>query len=289
MWDNVRHHPKKIVRATLHGYGRIYNKLSVVSRGTRSDPGIVLGLRRRIGTNIKGVAILIDGTRDLKGIRDREQGVRRTAYLETNDLKVTDDDTGRRLEGCLVYLPNPRSPTFIHEILSFDAKADIAISSRPPIGNPWDYVIQTHQKALQLGIDDTTLRKASEAVKRILDQDDIETIQYVEVYGAPTMVSNDVCKIGLPKVLRDLLNVQQGSAIKVNYQDRTVDAIVYKTDKDLLERGQCKADNPRKHCWLNRLAREELGVSILPVNSTTHRNHLPRFKRKFTPVTLSKT
>ncbi|MEK6963608.1 MAG: gamma-glutamylcyclotransferase [Nanoarchaeota archaeon] len=285
MWDYSKYQSKKVIPAVLHGWKRIYNKLSTVSRGTPDHPGIVLGIREVTGASCIGRALLID-KRMLEAIRDREQGKSRREYLELSDLQVTDIE-GNSLPNCYVYIPNPERASFISEVLSFDEKAAIALNSRPPEGNPWDYIVKTHQKALELGIDDPTLRGAAEAVIAMKQElADTTRITDVEVYQKPEEIRVTGHAIGLPETLRKILNVNEGGTVKVTANQRAITATVFKTSKGLISGGDSPADNPNKHCWLNESARTQLNLIELPLSQ--RRASLRRFRKQYTPVTIEK-
>jgi cation transport protein ChaC len=180
MWDNEQYQPIKIKKATLKGMHRSFNRLSTVSRGTKSNPGLVLGLED--GEECLGIAIQIDESfldksPDDKTIslREREMGKMGAkkpsekvgGYYESKERQIIIND-GPIIENCIVYLPNPSSVNFIKKgSMTLKEKALIAINSKPPSGNPTDYVFNLYDECKKLEINDKYLDEMYNKIKEL--------------------------------------------------------------------------------------------------------------------------
>lgn len=110
----------------------------------------------------------------------------------------------------------------------------------------------------------------------------------IEVYDTPARLDNLNTKvIGMPQKLRNKLGVELGDQVKIrrNGADLYRELTVHQTDHRLLNSGECQADNPDNHVCIPKEIRDALGLGN---DESGHRNSLPAFTRKFTPVDITK-
>lgn len=110
----------------------------------------------------------------------------------------------------------------------------------------------------------------------------------IEVYDTPARLDNLHTKvIGMPQKLRKKLGVELGDQVKIrrNGADSYLELTVHQTDHRLLNSGECQADDPDNHVCIPREIRDALGLGNV---ESGHRNSLPAFTQKFTPVDISK-
>lgn len=114
---------------------------------------------------------------------------------------------------------------------------------------------------------------------------DVE-ISGIEVYQAPDWLisrnSEENMKIGLPKSLREQLDVSIGDTILVESATHSTYLKVCKTDRRLLN-GYSTALTPSKHAVIPKSVRD-----ILNLTTSHYREHSPHFKQVFQQVTISK-
>ncbi|ACL59315.1 gamma-glutamylcyclotransferase [Methylobacterium nodulans] len=145
-------------KAQLRGYHRALCVLSHVHRGTPERPGLVLGLDR--GGSCRGVAFRIAETESaatLAYLRAREQV---TAVYVERRLGVTLED-GRRVTA-VTYLVDRTHPQYAGRL----PEAELLRLVRQGLGrsgaNP-DYVRNTHQHLLAMGVADPLLARIAAA------------------------------------------------------------------------------------------------------------------------------
>lgn len=143
-------------KATLKGYHRALCIYSHVHRGTPEKPGLVMGLDR--GGACLGLAFRVshvNAPATIAYLREREQVT--SVYVE-RVLPVTLQD-GRRILA-LAYAVDRRHPQYAgrlddEALLSF-IRQGIGQSGANP-----DYVRQTHQQLMELGVHDPLLARLS--------------------------------------------------------------------------------------------------------------------------------
>jgi len=151
MWrpgfDHVERH-----LATVHGYHRSLCIYSHVHRGSPTQPGLVLGLDR--GGSCRGIAFRVEARHSAATIaylREREQA---TAVYREAHLRVRLED-GRQCE-CLAYVVDPTH----HQYSGRLPPSELLRLVRQGVGqsgrNP-DYVVNTHDHLISLGIEDKQL------------------------------------------------------------------------------------------------------------------------------------
>ena len=139
-------------RATLHGLHRSLCIYSWVHRGTRENPGLVLGLDR--GGSCHGVAMRVCKTNReevVDYLRARELVT--SVYLEC--WRKVSLDSGDVVPA-LVYRADQRSPQYAQG-LSLDAQTEIVKGASGGSGNNVDYVRSTVSAMRKEGIKDHAL------------------------------------------------------------------------------------------------------------------------------------
>jgi cation transport protein ChaC len=138
--------------AVVRGYHRALCVYSHVHRGTRDQPGLVLGLKR--GGSCKGIAFKVEAQQadaTLAYLRAREQVT--DVYLELT-LRATLAD--KRTVHCICYVADQKHEQFADAL----ERADLLRFVRQGVGvsgaNP-EYVRNTHDHLRELGIRDATL------------------------------------------------------------------------------------------------------------------------------------
>lgn len=144
------------VRARLHGYRRGFCIYSVHYRGSKTRPGLVLGLER--GGLCEGIAYRIaaeDVDETLAYIRDREQvsGVYREKMV-----RVTLAGDQPRTATALTFVAEKRHPSFVRN-LPLARQAVIIRGAAGGSGTNADYLINTLQHLSELGIRDRQLER----------------------------------------------------------------------------------------------------------------------------------
>lgn len=118
---------------------------------------------------------------------------------------------------------------------------------------------------------------------------DVE-ISDVEVYQAPDWLisrnSEENMKIGLPKSLREQLDVNIGDTILVESATHSTYLKVCKTDRRLLN-GHSTALTPTKHAVIPKSVRDNLNLGI-NLTLSNNRENSPHFKQVFHNITISK-
>ena len=146
-------------RAHLYGYHRSLCIFSHVHRGTPEAPGLVLGLDR--GGRCRGIAFRIareDEAATVAYLREREQAT--AVYLERH-VRVQLED-GRRVPA-LTFVADRRHPQYAGRL----PEADLMRLVRQGVGisgaNP-DYVRDTHEHLMEIGVSDPILARIAEAL-----------------------------------------------------------------------------------------------------------------------------
>jgi len=302
MWDNSEFSPQKKMTATLIGAHRSYNKKSTESRGTISRPGLALGTES--GGKMQGIALLIDES--YVPALDRREGISGYIKITTPTQGVKIMDAGNRpLSPCIVYISNPGHSSYLGH-LSLEERAQMAINAGPGRrGTSVDYIKDTLEKSLSLGINDPVLKEMFEEVQRLHTQEShahthifSSAITNVEVYDSPAQYGNrhsirstDLI-VGLSKEIRDALGIsgvwEVDDQVVVSNGRKKVRVKAVQTDARLTRRGPSKADNPANHCWMTRGVREKLNVVLLPGNEWSHRVDYPAFRKKYSTVTIAR-
>ena len=139
-------------KATLHGLHRSLCIYSWVHRGTRKNPGLVLGLDH--GGSCKGMAMRAPGdARDevINYLRAREMVT--SVYLEC--WRKVELANGENVQA-LVYRVDQSSPQYAKG-LSLDHQADIILTAEGGSGHNTDYVKSTVEAMRREGIRDRQL------------------------------------------------------------------------------------------------------------------------------------
>jgi len=146
--------------ALIHGLHRALCVRSFVHRGTRQQPGLVLGLDQ--GGACRGVAFRVTAARraeTLAYLREREQVT--SVYIEIWPTARLAD--GRRVRA-LAYRADHRHeqycPPLAHDDLLATIRAGVGASGANP-----DYVLATQDHLEELGIHDPTLTWLARALR----------------------------------------------------------------------------------------------------------------------------
>lgn len=125
IWDHADLGPIGIVDAKLIGAHRSFNKKSTINRGTKSNPGLALGLE--YGGTCIGKALLIS-QEAFKLVQSREVGYGEI-HTPANGLSVETMDS-KTLRRCVVFMPNKNGKNYINPDTTIQQKADIIKASK---------------------------------------------------------------------------------------------------------------------------------------------------------------
>lgn len=150
IWDHEEYNPLKIMDAKLIGARRSFNKKSIVSRGTRQNPGLALGLV--YGEETIGKAFHVNSEAYTLMLK-REKG-----YIPiktpNEQLKVV-DFAGKAIKDCVVFFPDFDSPNFLEKSVTILEKVEIIkLGEEGKRGNARDYLRETHSFLTAKGIKD---------------------------------------------------------------------------------------------------------------------------------------
>lgn len=143
-------------KARAHGVQRSFCIQSILYRGSKKKPGLVLGLNR--GSQCEGVAFRVAGSeakKALANLRKREQIT--NVYREVFRSVELNDGTGRRVRA-LCFIAN-ESHKYYTGRLSPSQQAAIIKHSRGKSGSNLDYLISTIKHLDELGISNDQLRR----------------------------------------------------------------------------------------------------------------------------------
>jgi len=161
IWNNESFQPLKTIKTTLKGAKRAFNKKSIKSRGTKSKPGLALGLE--LGGECLGAALQIYESH-LPELKKREGG-----YLPiqtpNKSLEVIDNE-GKALE-CLVFFPDSNGENYLSKDVSIEEKAKIIKDGEEgDNGNARDYLKEVHGFLKEYNIEDKNINDLYELVFR---------------------------------------------------------------------------------------------------------------------------
>ena len=163
IWDHEEYSPLKIMDAKLIGARRSFNKKSIVSRGTKQNPGLALGLV--YGEETIGKAFQVNSDAFTLLLK-REKGY---IPLKTPNaqLKVV-DLSGNAIEGCVVFFPDFDSPNFLKNSVTIQEKVEIIkLGEEGKRGNARDYLRETHSFLNAKGIKDEEVESLFDMVFNI--------------------------------------------------------------------------------------------------------------------------
>ncbi|GGF59955.1 gamma-glutamylcyclotransferase [Paracoccus acridae] len=160
--------PAEAVRAWTTGYARSFCLRSIQHRGTRTRPGLVLGLDEQPDAECGGLALRIadhDHDEVLAYLRARELVT--DAYQEAIlPLRLED---GRRVEG-LAYVMR-RDHVQYAGGLSLAEQARIIAHAHGGRGPNAEYLFNTAAHLTQIGLGDATLDHLTGEVRKLLERD----------------------------------------------------------------------------------------------------------------------
>ncbi len=147
--------------ALLRGVHRSLCVYSWVHRGTRTRPGLVLGLDR--GGSCRGVAFLVAGAdRDQVIAYLRQRELVTAVYHETwRPIRLVED--GNRIVRALTYVADRSHPQYAGRLAPQKLLAHVR-HARGGAGDNASYVISTAEHLRALGIRDETLERLAAAL-----------------------------------------------------------------------------------------------------------------------------
>jgi cation transport regulator ChaC len=154
IWNNESFQTLDTIKATLKGAERSFNKKSIKSRGTKSKPGLALGLE--LGGECLGTAIQIY-EKHLPELKKREGGY---LPIETpnKSLEVIDDE-GKSLK-CLVFFPDSKGKNYLSKDVNVEEKAKIIKEGEEgDNGNARDYLKEIHGFLQEYDIEDKNINQ----------------------------------------------------------------------------------------------------------------------------------
>lgn len=152
IWDNNDVEPMKVIDAKLIGAHRSFNKKSIKSRGTKDNPGLVLGLE--YGGECQGKVIEINKENYSKILR-REGGYIPINSSISEKIKVTYLDKPEEIKNCIVFFPNSNSPNFVNSDITLKQKAEIIINGKKGTrSDSKEYLTEIRNYLLKEGIID---------------------------------------------------------------------------------------------------------------------------------------
>lgn len=137
----------------MHGYARSFCMRSIHHRGTSEHPGLVLALDEVKEASCEGVALRVkvgEEAKTLAYLRERE--LISSAYLEKNLPIVL--NSGEVIEA-VTYVIDPTHVQYCH--LDLDEQAQVISSAVGDRGPNTDYLHNTAQHLVELGIEDPDL------------------------------------------------------------------------------------------------------------------------------------
>ncbi|NNU79595.1 gamma-glutamylcyclotransferase [Halovulum dunhuangense] len=150
--------------ARLEGYRRGFCMSSIVYRGTPEAPGLVLALDARESASCTGVAYRVapeSGPAALRYLRDRE--LVSSAYREAVEPVALTD--GRQVQA-LCYVMDCAHEQYRGN-LCLEEQAEIIARAAGPAGTNREYLANTVQSLIRLGLHDPELFELHEMVRRL--------------------------------------------------------------------------------------------------------------------------
>lgn len=147
----------------MHGYARSFCMRSIHHRGTSEHPGLVLALDEAKDAKCEGVALLVKaGTeaQTLAYLRERE--LISSAYLEKNLPVVL--HSGETIQA-VTYVIDPEHVQYCY--LELEEQAQVIASAVGDRGPNTDYLHNTAQHLVELGIEDPDLNWLSRRVNAL--------------------------------------------------------------------------------------------------------------------------
>ncbi|MDY7396981.1 gamma-glutamylcyclotransferase [Aureibaculum sp. 2210JD6-5] len=156
IWDNKEIEPIEIIDAKLIGAHRSFNKKSTESRGTKANPGLVLGLE--YGGECQGKLILIS-KKNYSKVLQREGGYIPHNTSNSKELKVV-NTINDKIENCIVFFPRSNGPNFISSDVNLKQKAKIIQNGKKgKRGDSKEYLSEIRNYLQKNGIIDDEIEK----------------------------------------------------------------------------------------------------------------------------------
>lgn len=141
---------KQSIPAVLEGYTRDFCRLSFRHRGTRENPGMVLGLVP--GGSCQGVALEFQDEEEALSYLDAREGV--GYFREQSELTLL--TPGSPTLKAWVYIPHPDHPTYVPDI-SLEQKAGYISAGVGESGSAVEYLENLMGQLKDMGIQDPGL------------------------------------------------------------------------------------------------------------------------------------
>ena len=150
--------------AELSGYHRSFCMRSIHHRGTENDPGLVLALDAMSGATCQGLALRVKDGAEAETIQYlRERELVSSAYLERLLPLTVDDGTSIT---ALAYVIDPDHVQYAAH-LSLEEQAQIIAHAVGGRGPNTEYLWNTTDHLLQMGVKDTDLEWLSDRVRTL--------------------------------------------------------------------------------------------------------------------------
>ena len=155
--------------ATLPGYARSFCMRSIHHRGTEEEPGLVLALDEAAGAACEGLALAVAAGHEEKTLAYlRERELISSAYLERN-LHVT-LNSGETVEA-VTYVIDAEHVQYCGG-LPLEEQAQIIAHAAGGRGPNWEYLFNTTDHLIEIGLHDTDLSWLSDRVRALLSKRD---------------------------------------------------------------------------------------------------------------------
>ncbi len=152
-------------QARLSGYTRSFCMRSIHHRGTINDPGLVLALDAQADGACDGLALAVESGQEeptLEALRERE--LISSAYLEKNlDVSLSD---GRKVTA-VTYVIDPAHAQYCGG-LPLEEQAQVIAQAQGGRGPNWEYLFNTADHLVELGLRDADLDWLAARVRRLL-------------------------------------------------------------------------------------------------------------------------
>ncbi len=147
----------------MHGYARSFCMRSIHHRGTPTHQGLVLALDNVAGASCEGVALGVKAGKEAETLAYlRERELISSAYLERNlDVHLNNGD----VINAVTYVIDPDHGQYCH--LDLEEQAQVISTAVGDKGPNTEYLYNTAQHLIDLGIEDADLNWLSSRVKAL--------------------------------------------------------------------------------------------------------------------------
>lgn len=155
------------VPARLQDYARAFALASHRYRGTPENPGRVLGLDWQPGAHCDGIAFRVCHTRDADTrdyLHEREMVTR--SYIEVVRPVTLLRPGGTERVDALAYVLDRTHPQYVGRA-ALEEQAGIIAHAHGPAGSNREYLLNTVEHLVEIGIDDPDLVRLAELVRAV--------------------------------------------------------------------------------------------------------------------------